>query len=571
MSGAAASLYISDLSRCEPATSLSRKRERGRWRLVDFETPETKGTMVFAAPGEGAAPIELPIDVRGTYRVHVGINFSRCVKGDLLHHLPWPLYGQVQLKFDDDPGYSRFAYEGGWDGELVEAKIARSIKVYTGIQETLWRVRSFDRPTRLTIAPMGEPYDTIAGCGLANLAYLRLEPVTGDALDAWQDLRPRPESRRMAMLWCSGMLSGHAMGSPVYHPTDKRWFDDEIAPFADSDIGLFVFECIRGNLGVYPTRVGDVGADDYRWKPEWVDPLATFRDLARKHGMKAFAALRMMGPGYPMIDVPIARGRFYWEHTQWAKRDREGSATNNVSLAFPGVRAHWLSMAREVLDYGIDGLMIYLHRCQPFVLFEQPVLDDFKRDYGEDARKAAPDDPRLLRLWAGYVTQFLREARALVNEKPGRELAVTFYGAPYKFDSADQFNPLRYNCDVETWIREGLVDYLMPTPAITPATLARYRELGGPRLHIWPDLMPRMQPGADFARLARKYYDAGADGLCLWDGERRPPHSSEWAVLSRLGHRERLDFLESEAPGFHRFYSMTRLAGFSVQYSFKDG
>ena len=42
----------------------------------------------------------------------VGINFSRYPWGDRLHHLPWPIYGQVQLKFDGDPGYSRFAFEG---------------------------------------------------------------------------------------------------------------------------------------------------------------------------------------------------------------------------------------------------------------------------------------------------------------------------------------------------------------------------------------------------------------------------------------------------------------------------
>ncbi len=138
-------------------------------------------------------------------------------------------------------------------------------------------------------------------------------------------------------------------------------------------------------------------------------------------------------------------------------------------------------------------------------------------------------------------------------------------------DVDDAYNPLRYNCDVDTWLKEGLVDYLLPMVAADPRALAHWRKLAGPKVHIWADLMPRMQPGAEFAKLARKYYDAGADGLCFWDGERRPPHSSEWTVMSRLGHRDQLEFLEREAPSFYRFYQLDKLWGFNAQLSFKDG
>ena len=86
-------IHLSDLSRCGPAAHLSRDRQRGKWRLVDFAADGIEGTMVFAVPGEGAPPIALPVDVRGFYRVYVGINYSRFPWGDRLHHLPWPLYG----------------------------------------------------------------------------------------------------------------------------------------------------------------------------------------------------------------------------------------------------------------------------------------------------------------------------------------------------------------------------------------------------------------------------------------------------------------------------------------------
>lgn len=571
MSAPTAAIHLADLSRCEPADQLSRERRRGKWRLVDYAADGCEGTMVFAVPGEGAPPISLPIDVRGLYRVYVGINFSRYPWGDRLHHLPWPLYGQVQLKLEGDPGYSRFAFEGGWEGELVEAKTLRGSRTYLSIQESLWRVHEFTGPTRLWIAPMEEPYSDIAGARLSNLSYLKLVPVAANERVQWEQLKPRPETRRLAMIWCSGMLSGHAMGSPMYHPTSVDWFRNEMAPFVNTDIGVFIFEAIRGNLAMYPTRIGDTGAPGGGWDPSWVDPVATFRDLAREHGMTILAGLRMMGPGFPMIDEPIAWGNFYWNNRQWAKKDRDGNPCTNLSLAYPEVRRHWLAMARETLDYGIDGIALYLHRCQPFVLFEDPVVDAFREQYGEDARTLPMDDPRLRAHWAGYVTEFVREMRALVNEKPGRRLAVLFYGRPFKYDADDAYSPLRYNCDVDTWIREGLVDHLMPMVGADLKALARWRQLGGDRLHIWPDLMPRMQPGAQFAQLARRYYEAGADGLCFWDGERRPPHASEWVVMSRLGHRDQLDFLEREAPGFHRLLPLEKLWGFNAQFSFKDG
>ena len=128
----------------------------------------------------------------------------------------------------------------------------------------------------------------------------------------------------------------------------------------------------------------------------------------------------MMGPGYPMIDAPIARARFYWQHPEWAKRTREGMPCTNLSIAFPEVRRYWLSLLRETLDRGVDGVHLHLQRSQPFVMFEEPVVRGFQERYGIDPRTLPDDDPRLLAHKADFLTQFLREVRALVDEQPGR-------------------------------------------------------------------------------------------------------------------------------------------------------
>jgi hypothetical protein len=83
--------------------------------------------------------------------------------------------------------------------------------------------------------------------------------------------------------------------------------------------------------------------------------------------------------------------------------------------------------------------------------------------------------------------------------------------------------------------------------------------------------MPRAQTAAGYAGLAKKYYAAGADGLCLWDGERRTARISEWTAIQKLGHRDQLDQIIRQGPSWYRAVALRYLGGFDVKWSFKDG
>jgi len=298
-----------------------------------------------------------------------------------------------------------------------------------------------------------------------------------------------------------------------------------------------------------------------------VDPLAEFTKLAHDNGMKIFASKRFIGVQYPMNVAPIAWARHYRKHPEWSKLNRHGVPLTNWSLAYPQARKYWLSLLRETLEYGIDGIQLHLNRSEPYVFYEEPVVSSFKEKYGEDPRKLPVDDPRWIAHSAGYVTQFIRQVRQLVDEKPGRELGVTISGRK----NGDPAHYEENHCDVETWLKERLVDYIMPTPYLHPSLLKKWRKIGGDNVHIWPDLMPRAQSAASYARLAKKYYQAGADGLCLWDGERRTARITEWAAVQRLGHVEQLDKIIKEGPSYYRAVDLKYLGGFDVKWSFKDG
>ena len=564
-------IMVSDMSACQPAEALAWTNSPGRWRLVDYETEDgLKGVMLFGSPELGTSEVTLPLNLSGPHEIYLGINYSRPTYGDNVGHSEWSPYGDLEVKLTRDYGYTRVAAEQLFGFETGPGRLGKGKYIPRTIQETFWKAAELTSQAlhlRMPIAPYQQP---LWG-GLANLSYVRLVPLDAAGAARWQQREPRSDTRNLAYIYCPGQISGHISGRNFYHPTDRDWFRHEVMPAINNDFGIFNVEAIRGHLTIHPSKIADVGTSDGHWPAEWVDPLAVFREITREHSLKLFVAMRMIGGAYPMnFSQPISWARFFWEHPEWAKVARDGTPTTNLSLAYPEVRAYWLSLLREALEnYDLDGLTIFLHRFKPFVLYETPVVEAFQAQYGEDPRQLPEDDRRWVDHTAGYTTQFIREVRHLVRERPGCELAVTFYGYPSKYDNFERFDPIYYTCDVDTWLREGLVDYLWPVQGFIPELIAHWRSLS-PTVRIWPDLMPRAQPGEAFAQLAKQAYAAGADGFILNDSERRAPHISEWAVEQLLGHREALDMLIGEAPGYYRRRLIKNLMGYATKYSFNN-
>lgn len=562
---AAGGEYRCDLSQAQPKAALTRDFAPARWQLIDYETAEgVKGTMAFARPDEECAELVLPLNAGGPHKIFLGVNYTNS------HYPALPSHGQLDVRLTRDAGFRRVSAEAGATFLDGAAKFPEGQDLFKSIQEAYWKTADLTDQSLILRQPQA-PYRLPREANLANLSYVRIVPLSSSEERAWRAAVPDAKTRKIGVIYCTAQLTGSTDGTPTFHPTDDQWFVDEFEAFRDSDIGLFVFEAMRGNYCLFRTNTGDVGPDDNQWRDEWVDPLAGFTRVAHANGVKIFAALRMIGPQYPMIREPIARARHYWAMQKYTKRDRNGMPVSNLSLAYPEVRQYWLTLLREALAYGVDGIHLQLNRSTPFVMFEEPVLREFRTKYGADAREASPLDPRLLEHNAGYLTQFVREVRALLDERPGRELGVTVFGPTREFPQDKRFKAKSYVCDVATWLQEGLVNYVVPSKAIEFDELTRWRELGGSRAHLWPDLMPRGLTPGGYVQLARKYREAGADGFCLWDGERRHPRLSEWAAVQRLGHDEEWDEMARSERAFYRTVPLKSLGGFSAEDSFRDG
>ena len=545
-----------DLSLAQPAGALTGEFTRHHWQLIDYETAEgVKGSMVYARPDDECVTLRLPLEVTGPHHVYLGFNHTNS------HYPDFSSHGQIDVKLTDDLGFRRVVAEtGGLEGQPL----------FKSVQECFWKTADLTGQALEFRQPQA-PYRWSREAGYTNLSFVRLVPATQDEVRDWQDSQAKPGTRQLALIYCTAQLSGSTDGTENFHPTSEQWFVDDFEAYRGTDIGVFIFEALRGNYCLYRSRIGDIGSPDNHWDERWVDPLVAFTRLAHADGMKILAGLRMIGPQYPMIRAPIGAARHYWRHPEWTKRDRLGRPVGNWSLAYPGARNYWLSLLRETLAYGVDGVHLHLNRATPFILFEEPVVRDFIQRHAVDPRGLPEGDPRWVAHCAGYVTQFVREVRALVDEKPGRQLGVTVAGPAKERPEDGLYKGKSYVCDVETWIRDRLVNYVIPSQRINPAALRRWRELAGDRVHLWPDLMPRSQPPAEYVALASRYREAGADGFGLWDGERRHARLSQWHAVRQLGHAARYPQISQPSLTHFRSIPLATLGGLSAQDSFRDG
>ena len=282
-----------------------------------------------------------------------------------------------------------------------------------------------------------------------------------------------------------------------------------------------------------------------------------------------------MGPGFPYKLNALQQNPYYYANRQYTLKDEGGKRSSILSLAYPDIRDHWVSLLEESVEYGADGIHLCLNRTNPFVLYEEPVSASFREKYGIDPLSLAYDDERWLRHRASFVTQFMREIRRMLDEK-GRQMghrlgvAVTYHRSP---------SPLYHALDLETWSKEGLVDYLMPQwihlakdngPEIVAEIATELKSYGG-SAKLYPDIFPRTPSGEDYAEKCKALYDAGADGFSFWSAEMRTPRASEWAVVKHLGHYDALERYRDEAPAFWRRVPLWELGGISTHHSHTDG
>ena len=561
-------IWLMDLiANSDPGGVIARDRVAGAWQAVDYELEEGRGTMLFAFPGAGAQPLTIRLAARGWHAIRLGIYYGWGPGGVVDRVLCAKLSGESVFG-----RICRERFRPEKDGDYPD-----KVATWWSISEAFWKCADLTGKDLIIAHPERGQMAELA----TNLAYVRLVPMDEPALAEWRSEQPQEKTRRLLANYDGGNINQWGVQT-------REDFLGEFDCLRDSDFEAVLYAVSYGALTFYPSKVGEMVAVDH-WPPgrmgqyvqqalqNGIDPLKAAIEAAHECGVKLFPQTRFIGPNLPPEhSLQDHGGRFFADHLEWRCKYSDGSPIRHLSLAYPGVREFYVRLLREwVEDYGADGINLLFNRSWPLVYYEEPVCQAFEEQYGEDLRQLQPpegdakvdrtsidgsdlffhfvkdEDERARRVRAGFVTGFLREIRSMLDEVGEKQ---------------DRYIPTCYNVvttvahclagamDVDTWMKEGLVDYLViplaqgvygPGPEYdgerVKAQVSDFARLAeGTRTKIYPDVLPRRMPPWRYLETTRECYGAGAHGLAFWDSYNRYYRASEWAFVKRLGHVEDL-------------------------------
>ena len=565
-------VYLTDMTRCEPGSAITKRFQRGAWKAVEYETAEFGGTMLYSIAGLGSPELTFRLDRQGWYAVYLGLHDSH--QGYRLRRWPAPL---VKVKLSGEKMF-RYVQPESFAAADEYAKLAEQYHFQPG---ALYLVESFwcaaDLTGRDLIVAATDATD-------ANIAYVKLVPLNESEVAQLTADAERDDTKRLVGVFDASSL---AYKAGVYEQAEL--VRSQLNAFRDSDFGVVLWGTSCGFDCYYPTTVGDpprrtvtsvqdpatspiFPINDFLLAPNedgtLPDPLREAVDCGRELGIQIYASVRPEGPLDPPNDE--GGGKFYDEHPEYCCASRQGHRLAHLSLAYPEVRNQWVELLREQVGYGVDGVSFVFARGFPFVGYDPPVVEAFQQQYDIDPQDLDEQHQRWQRHCAGYVTEFLREIRQMLDGEAAQSGRSRLGTAYHVF--SDPQESLGLGLDVAAWIREGLVDHLLAYPfqwnqdnsrRPKPEDVAcAYAEMvGGSATKLYAHAWPRVSTASNWLRQARRIYAAGADGIALWDVDTQLPCTSGWSMVKKLGHRDALKTWRGGDDRYVRVVMLKSLGG----------
>ncbi|MEO2034996.1 MAG: hypothetical protein ABGZ35_23185 [Planctomycetaceae bacterium] len=543
--------YLTDLSRCEPQAALALKARQGCWQLVPYETVEPGpkgGTMICAASFINAPDVTLPLNVTGWHDVYVGFWNP---------HFVYDGGTTVKVKLSDDPCFTRIS-EREPVADLHGTHIKESLVITADLTG-----RSLQ---------FGQVHGPFAQ--KAYIAYVKLVPLTDQRVADLQADRARKKTR---------VLQAEIDGLTYFWSNEyqtRAQIMELIEPYRYSDVGKVIWAVAYGDLTNYPTGVGTYWARE-RDVPvtaasnsyvagekaayeslrslsgKGIIPQAVAAEHAHAMGLKFDAMFRLSMLG----SIPLTRGggSFVSNHPQFCKVTQDGTTIQSGSYAFPEVRKLVISIIRETAEsLDIDGVNLCFIRGPEFMAYEQPVLDDFRREYNEDGRKVGFDDRRMRTIRCRYLNAFVGDVRKTLDEvgkRKGRtlELSAGIFGDPGK--------NLNHGVDAKHWIEQGWLDSVISHAGpLNPELIATAKA------HDCQYIFAAIaSTGSDYAKGWHYSRDSlGVDGFAIWDIDTVQDSPTLWPVLSRAGHRKEIEAASKADPAPLKTIRVKTIGGIDV-------
>jgi uncharacterized lipoprotein YddW (UPF0748 family) len=272
---------------------------------------------------------------------------------------------------------------------------------------------------------------------------------------------------------------------------EQIWHTSDVGRFGHKvDYDALLSEGARSQWGKPQARSTRF---DYRM---W-DPLDIAVQYCRERGVEIIVWYTLNEEDHGWVGLLSRLAR---DHPEYAWVARDGTVRfTNASFGFPEVRGYKRAIVRELLDYGVDGLMLdFIRRAGRFRVlgeemvtfpyywdddgvcqygYESPIVEVFRAETGLDAFALSNCDERWIRFRADYNTTMAREIRQEIASQPQFDYSALVFppavldegGGMYAYgdgllNSALNTPPGLDNnlraalLDVKTWGRESLFD-----------------------------------------------------------------------------------------------------------------
>lgn len=527
---------ITDLTRCLPADALSDRRQHNKWKVFEYETADFSGKCISVGRESSAPDLTLKLNKQGWHAVYIGLSSIT----DLVR----PAKNNVEVKFTSDPAYTRLSNRldlGPQRRDVLE-------EVFLGAADLTNNDLQFS-----TVYHMP-----------ARIHYVKTIPLTDEEVARLNADRTQKKTKTAV-----ATFDGYTWIHP-FRPQNRADLAATFSAYRDSDFKTWWFQVGGADLVHHPSQVGNLMGGHLDTFPrevdreyvesvrhlhqQGIDPLKVAVEEAHRQQAEILICLRAAGWKAAPPWEEFFMSEFYEAHPEWRCIDYDGTPTMHLSYAAEEVQDHLIEVYREALQRGADGAGFLFHRGMPMILWEEPFCQRFIKEYGKDPRKLAEDDPRVLKLRATIVTEFMRKIRKLLDEvatqrgTPSRrlKLAVSTFSTP-----ADN---RKFGLDVERWIDEKLIDQIgiawfayytsgLKSRSGDTAYYARITE--GTDVKIFPFYIGwKMESADSLLKAVARDYEQGADGIAVWDPNQfltwQKGRSPYWPLVSKLGHRQQI-------------------------------
>lgn len=527
-------MLITDLSQVTPAEAVIKgTRKKGKWKTVPYATADFKG-WALSAYGPTAPPlVRVPLSARGWHAVYLGIS-------------------TVSNGFN--------AQKNGLKAKLGSERVfrhtANNLALLANrrdvIQEQFLSVAYLDGDSVEMIPLPGEP---------VTVCYIKLVPLTAEEAKQWPAQHAPENSRTRTAI---GTFDGHSWIWP-YQPKNAEDLLANFRGFEDSDIGKWWFQVVGADLVCYPSKVGTIPGEDTedfnnganasyttalrRLFKMGINPLRVAREAARAQHAEFHVMLRLGGWQAAIPLEEEFHSKFYVAHPEWRCVDRDGTPTMYMSYAVPEVRRHLVDVLKETLDLQPEGVGFLCNRGMPTMLWEPAFSDRFKKQYNTDAHDVPEDDPRIYALRGAFMTEFVTEIRAMLDETAKAQGRKERYKISLGTFSKEEDNQ-KWGMDLPLWIQRGLVDdlgvaWFSHHTSFAQPDMAYYKRITqGSKVGVYPFVIA-WKPGTpkELCKTVTDFYAAGATGIAIWDPQTEngwpgTPHGNIFDTLALLGHRD---------------------------------